>query len=154
MARRYLDEFDKGAHSVYLLYGHLVFVTKYRQDILDAKASARVIGIFRLLGKKHGVILEEAKGETDHIHFLIRYKPTTNISQFICSVKSMTSRILKAENLVRTNSDKGAVWSPSYCLLSTGGAPIDIIRKYIENQGKKKKNEKPAERAFHYSNGD
>lgn len=138
MARRYLNEFDSGAHSKYLMYGHLVIVTKYRRPMLyDESVRTRVIGLFRVLGKKYDVIVEQAKGEEDHIHFLLRYKPTTNIPKYIGVCKSMSSRILKEEfPEIEGYSRKGALWSASYCLLSTGGAPIDIIRQYIENQGK------------------
>lgn len=137
MARRYLREFDSGAHSKYLLYSHLVIVTKYRDAILDEAIRERVIGIFRVLGKRYDVKIEQAKGEPDHIHFLLNYKPTTDLPKYIGSCKSMSSRLIKEEFNLSIRSSKGALWSPSYCLLTTGGAPIDVIRRYIERQGKK-----------------
>lgn len=138
MSRRYLAEFDAGAHSKYLMYAHLVIVTKYRDKILNEKINLRVIGIFNVMGKKYGVIIDEAKGEDDHIHFLLNFKPTTDITKYIGVCKSMSSRLVKEEFELSVRSRKGSLWSPSYCLLTTGGAPIDIIKKYIENQGRKK----------------
>lgn len=137
MARRFLEDFDNGAHSKYLLYYHLVIVTKYRQKILDFPAIRSVIAIFKNLGKRYGVTVETSQGEADHIHFLITAKPTADLPKYIGVCKSFASRILKDEG-VQTASKKGAIWSPSYCLLTTGGAPIDIIRRYIERQGVKK----------------
>lgn len=138
MARRYLSEFDKGAHNVHLLYFHLVIVTKYRQPILDEYARNRVICLFKVLGRRYNIYVEQAKGESDHIHFLLRTDTYTTLSKFVGASKSFTSRILKEEGY-RTTCKRGAIWSPSYCLLTTGGAPIDVIRRYIENQGKKRK---------------
>ena len=136
-ARRYLPEFDSGAHSKYLMYGHLVIVTKYRDKILTPAMRLRVAGIFRVLGKRHGVKVEASEGEADHIHFLLNYKPTTDLPKYIGSCKSMSSRLVKEEFDLTVRCRKGALWSPSYCLLTTGGAPIDVIRRYIERQGKK-----------------
>lgn len=146
MARRYLQEFDKGAHNVHLLYYHLVIVTKYRQKILDTSAINRVISIFKGIGNldEYNVVVEQAQGEPDHIHFLLRVNTSTRLSKFIGVCKSLSSRVLKEEGYLVTCSRSGAVWSPSYCLLTTGGAPIDVIRRYIEGQGKSKT---PAEKA-------
>lgn len=139
MARRYLKEFDAGAHSKYLMYAHLVIVTKYRDKILDEAVLTRVIGLFTVLGKKYDVKVEQAKGELDHVHFLLNYKPTSDLPKYIGVAKSMTSRVCKEEFALNVMSRKGALWSPSYCLLTTGGAPIDVIRRYIERQGKKRR---------------
>ena len=136
MSRRFLPEFDSGAHSKYLMYFHLVIVTKYRQKILDFFAVRSVIGIFKNLGKRYGVTVETSQGEEDHIHFLITAKPTSDLPKYIGVCKSFSSRVLKQEGL-RTRSKSGAIWSPSYCLLTTGGAPIDVIRQYIERQGRR-----------------
>lgn len=137
MARRYLPEFDAGCHSKYLMYAHLVIVTKYRDKILTDAIMTRVIGIFRVLGKRYGVKVESSQGEADHIHFLLNFKPTSDLPKYIGSCKSMSSRLIKEEFGLAVRNRKGALWSPSYCLLTTGGAPIDVIRRYIERQGKK-----------------
>lgn len=146
MARRYLQEFDSGCHNVHLLYYHLVIVTKYRQKILDTSAINRVISIFRGIGnlEKYNVAVEQAQGEPDHIHFLLRADTFSCLSKFVGVCKSLSSRVLKEEGYLVTRSRCGAVWSPSYCLLTTGGAPIDVIRRYIEKQGRRKA---PAEKA-------
>ena len=137
MARRYLPEFDSGSHSKFLMYAHLVIVTKYRDKILTDAIRTRVIGIFRVLGKRYGVKVESAQGEVDHIHFLLNYRPTSDLPKYIGSCKSMSSRLVKEEFDLTVRCRRGALWSPSYCLLTTGGAPIDVIRRYIERQGQK-----------------
>lgn len=134
MAKRYLEDFSSGAHSRHLLYFHLVIVTKYRQKVLTHTDIRDTVVVFKNAGKKYGVCIENAEGEADHIHFLLSASPTTDLPKYICVAKSFSSRILK-EGGLETQARSGAVWSPSYCLLTTGGAPIDVIRRYIERQG-------------------
>lgn len=140
MARRYLEEFDKGSHSVYLLYYHLVVVTKYRAKVLREPVRDRIRHIFEFIGQKYGVTLGEFGGAEDHLHFLITAKPTTDLSAFIKAFKSYSSRKIKEDFMIDVNVQEGGIntslWSPGYCLLTTGGAPIDVIKRYIENQGK------------------
>lgn len=64
--------------------------------------------------------------------------PNSEISKFINAYKSASSRLLKKEfPQIRQKLWKECFWSQSFCLLTTGGAPIEVIRKYIESQGEK-----------------
>lgn len=136
MARRYLEEFDSGAHSKYLLYYHLVCVTKYRRKVINESILPFIVRALRDVGKAHGVGIEQFSAEADHIHVMITAKPTTNLVKFIQSFKSASSRnVFQASPSLKQVLYGGHFWSPSYCLLTTGGAPIDIIRAYIEHQG-------------------
>ena len=63
--------------------------------------------------------------------------PNTEISKFINAYKSASSRLIKKEfPVIRKQLWKEYFWSRSFCLITTGGVPIDVIKKYIENQGK------------------
>ena len=74
----------------------------------------------------------------DHVHVLFRAQPKSELSKFINAYKSASSRLLKQEYpQIRQKLWKEYFWSRSFCLLTTGGAPIEMIRKYIENQGEK-----------------
>jgi putative transposase len=69
---------------------------------------------------------------------LFRGSPNTNISKFINAYKSASSRLIKKEfPSIKKQLWKEYFWSKSYCLITTGGAPIDIVKEYIENQGMK-----------------
>jgi putative transposase len=69
---------------------------------------------------------------------MFRAQPKTEISKFINAYKSASSRLLKKEYpKIREKLWKGAFWSQSFCLLTTGGAPVETIRAYIESQGEK-----------------
>ena len=72
------------------------------------------------------------------LHVLFRAQPKSELSKFINAYKSASSRLLKQEfPQIRQKLWKEYFWSRSFCLLTTGGAPIEVIRKYIENQGRK-----------------
>ena len=75
----------------------------------------------------------------DHVHVMFRAQPTTELSKFINAYKSSSSRLLKKEYPeIREKLWKEAFWSQSFCLLTAGGAPAEVIRQYIETQGEKK----------------
>ena len=83
----------------------------------------------REIGAIHGVQVQEFNGEADHIHFLLRSKPNTTMSAFINSLKSATSRVLKRlYPEIRKKLWKEQFWSNSYCLITVGGAPLEVVK--------------------------
>ncbi len=134
-----MRELDHNQHSVYMLYYHLIMVVKYRRRVIDQDISLRGKEIFERIGAGYGITLEEWNHDVDHVHVMFRARPSSEISKFINAYKSASSRLLKKEYPeIRGKLWKEAFWSQSYCLLTTGGAPIDVIRKYIESQGEKR----------------
>jgi len=126
--------FDTNKHSVFLLHYHLVLVTKYRMKVITDSISKRLEEIFKRVGKKHYVILEKWGAEKDHVYILFRARPSTHLSRFINAYKNASSRLIKKEfPEIRQKLWKGYFWSRSYCLLTTGGAPIEVIKKYLES---------------------
>lgn len=124
-----------GRHCVFNMHAHLVFVTKYRKRIFSKKILKRLSEIFSSVCNDFESTLEEVKGEKDHVHLLITYPPKVSISKLVNSLKGVSSRRLREEfpELWRYYW-KGQFWSPSYFAGSCGGAPLDVIQKYIENQ--------------------
>ena len=138
MGTEIMREMDNNAHSVFLLYYHLIMVTKYRRKVIDDDISARGKEIFEYIAPNYGIILEEWNHDKDHVHVMFRAQPKTAISKFINAYKSASSRLLKKEYPeIREKLWKGAFWSQSFCLLTAGGAPAELIRRYIESQGEK-----------------
>ena len=122
-----MREMDNNAHSVFLLYYHLIMVTKYRRKVINDDISARGKEIFEYIAPNYGITLEEWNHGKDHVHVMFRAQP-----------KSASSRLLKKEYPeIREKLWKGAFWSQSFCLLTAGGAPVEVIREYIESQGEK-----------------
>lgn len=76
--------------------------------------------------------------DEDHVHIMFKAQPNSELSKFINAYKSASSRLLKKENsAIRKKLWNEFFWSRSYCLLTTGGAPVEVIKKYIESQGEK-----------------
>ena len=131
-------ELDNNAHSVFLMHYHLVLVVKYRRKVFDDHISDRAKEIFEYISPKYNITLQERNYDKDHVHILFKAHPNTEISKFINTYKSASSRLLKKEfPQIRQKLWKEYFWSQSFCLLTTGGAPIEVIRKYIESQGEK-----------------
>ena len=126
-------------HSVFSLNYHLVLVVKYRKKVIDNKISNSLKAIFEYIAPKYNIILEEWNHDKDHIHLLFRANPNSEISKFINAYKSASSRLIKKEfPAIRKELWKEYFWSRSFFLITTGGAPIDVVRKYIEEQGMKR----------------
>lgn len=127
---------DTNNHSVFLLNYHLILCVKYRRPVIDEAISERLESIFRRIAPDYNILPMSWNHDVDHIHVLFRGQPNTEISKFINAYKSASSRLIKKEfPSVKELLWKGAFWSQSYCLLSTGGAPVHVIRDYIETQG-------------------
>lgn len=133
-----MEKLDNNAHSVYLLHYHLIMVVKYRRRVIDDTISQRARDIFEYIAPSYGITLEEWNHDIDHVHVMFRAQPKSELSKFINAYKSASSRLLKKEYpAIREKLWKEAFWSQSFCLLSTGGAPVEVIRRYIESQGEK-----------------
>lgn len=131
-------ELESNNHSVFLMHYHLVLVVKYRRRVITDAVSDRAREIFERIAPTYGITLEEWNHDVDHVHMLFRAQPKTELSKFICAYKSASSRLLKKEfHEIRRKLWKEYFWSRSFCLLTTGGAPIEVIRRYIESQGQK-----------------
>ena len=123
-------------HSVFSIHFHLILVVKYRRKVINDEISERLKGIFRSIEGNYNIALEEWNHDIDHVHILFRSEPNSNISKFINAYKSASSRLIKKEYpSIRSRLYKEAFWSQSFCLISTGGANIETIKKYIESQG-------------------
>ena len=123
-------------HSVFSIHFHLILVVKYRKQVIDEKISERLKEIFEYIQDNYNIVLEEWNHDFDHAHVLFRSEPNSNISKFINAYKSASSRLIKKEYpSIKSRLYKEAFWSQSFCLISTGEANIETIKKYIESQG-------------------
>ena len=123
-------------HSVFAMHYHLVMVVKYRRRAIDDAISERLREMFSSIGEPYKVTVEEWRHDADHVHVLFRAEPKSELSRFINAYKSTSSRIIKKEfPEIKKLLWKEMFWSRSFCLLTTGGAPADIISEYIRSQG-------------------
>ncbi len=130
----------RGRSCVFLLHVHLVFVAKYRRCIFTKSILVDLGKIFQNVCEKFGATLVEFEGEKDHVHLLVNYAPTTSVSKLVNSLKGVSSRMIRKKGYptVKEYLWGNALWSPSYFAGSCGGAPISVIRQYIEQQNSPK----------------
>lgn len=118
------------------LHVHLVFVTKYRQGVFDDDMLRFCEQVMRKVCGDFEAVLREFNGEADHVHLLIEYPPKVSVSALVNSLKGASARRLRSEYTGKVNRARmnGHFWSPSYFAASCGGAPLSIIKQYIEQQ--------------------
>ncbi|ACQ51306.1 IS200/IS605 family transposase (plasmid) [Clostridium botulinum] len=131
-----IKSLNSNNHSVFKLNYHLVLVIKYRRSVIDNDISNRLKEIFMYISPKYNIVLVEWNHDKNHVHVLFSAHPNSELSKFINAYKSASSRLIKKEfPQIRKQLWKEYFWSRSYCLLTSGGAPIEIIKQYIKNQG-------------------
>ena len=124
-----------GRHCVFKMHVHLVFVSKYRRKVFDGDAIDRMRRMFAKVCEDMEASLVEMDGEDNHVHLLVEYPPKLAVSVLVNSLKGVSSRLLRKERPdLRKRYWKNVLWSPSYFASSCGGAPIGIIKQYIEQQ--------------------
>jgi len=131
-----VNEIRRGRHCVFLLHVHLVFVTKYRRVVFTKQILDDLQDIFSSVCADFEAELVEFDGEDDHVHLLVNYAPKVAVSALVNSLKGVSSRMIRKKNYptIRKKLWGDALWSPSYFAGSCGGAPIEILRQYIEQQ--------------------
>lgn len=138
------NDIRTGRHCVFAMHVHLVFLTKYRKDVLTQPMLESLEGLFRKVCTDFEAQMVEFNGEDDHVHLLVNYPPKVAVSGLVNSLKGASSRVLRNQfPELKKQLWKGALWSPSYFSGSCGGAPIEVIRQYIENQDSPKKPGRP-----------
>ena len=124
-------------HCAFSLHYHLVIVTKYRRMVITKKMLERLNQIFNETLQLWGCKLIEFNGEPDHVHLLFEATPVMQLSKLINNLKTVSSRLIRRDfkaEVTRIYLRKPVFWHRSYCIISAGGAPIETLRRYIEEQ--------------------
>jgi putative transposase len=128
-------------NCVHLLNFHLIFVVKYRKKLLiryGEKVKSLLLESAKQSKKFH---IEKLEVDQDHVHMLIQMHPTETISNIVKRLKSYTTYHLwqfDEENLTNQFWKEKMFWSKSYFVRSVGEVDIDVVKKYIDEQGKTK----------------
>ncbi len=128
---------DRNCHSLYNLQYHLILVTKYRKKCINEAVFSILKDQIAKVLKMNGACLEEINYEPDHVHILLSAPPQACLAKLINSIKTTTSRRIRKEmpDYIKVFYWKPLFWSRSYMILSSGGAPIEVIKQYIQEQG-------------------
>ena len=127
-----------GRHCVFVLHAHLVFVTKFRHRVFTDQHLTRLEEIMRAVCADFECDLVEFTGEGEHVHLLVNFPPKVALSKLVNSLKGVSSRRMRQEfpDLVPHYYQANRLWSASYFAGSVDGAPLTVLRQYIEQQNR------------------
>ena len=131
-----IDDIRSGGHCIFMMQIHLVFVTKHCRGVLAKETLDELRLIFASACVDFEADLVGFDGEDDRVHLLVNYPPKVAVSKLVNSLKGISSLLIRKKNYpsIKKRLWGGALWSPGYFTGSCGGAPIAVIRKYIEQQ--------------------
>jgi putative transposase len=123
-------------HCVFSLHYHLVLVTKHRRKVISNEMLDRLGEIFDETLRRWECSLIEFNAEQDHVHLLFRGNPNLRLSTLVNNLKTVSSRLIRRDfkGSISRVYRKPVFWHRSYCIMTSGGAPIEVLKKYIEDQ--------------------
>jgi len=126
-------QFKSNNHVVYSCKYHVVFCPKYRRKVLVHGIDNRLAEIIRELAHELRCEVWELEIMPDHVHLLCEVAPQFGVHRFVKQVKGRSSRLLRQE-FPQLKKRLPTLWTHSYFVASVGGAPLAMIKQYIENQ--------------------
>ncbi|MHB8294567.1 MAG: IS200/IS605 family transposase [Acidimicrobiales bacterium] len=133
MAQR---NFHSGRHVVYELHAHVILVPKYRRKVMTNRVTAELRSSFEEVCSRYDATLDAFETDVDHAHLLITYPPKVALSTLVMSLKTISSHRVRQHQWPEVARALWGehFWSPSYCVVSAGGAPLEVLKAYVENQ--------------------
>jgi putative transposase len=120
-------------HVTYDCHYHVVWCPKYRRKVLVNGADVRLKQIIAEVCQEHDAIVEEVEVMPDHVHLLVSVDPQLGIHRLVRLIKGRSSRFLRQE-FPRLKTRLPTLWTNSYFVSTTGGAPLELVKQYIEGQ--------------------
>ena len=130
------NSLNKARGCVYRLSVHIVFVTKYRRKVITKEILDDLERIFKRLCENQKCQLTDFNAELDHCHLLVEMYPDVAPSRLVNTLKTVSSRLIRRDYKEHLDKfyRKPVFWTGAYCVISTGGAPLEIVKQYIESQ--------------------
>jgi putative transposase len=123
-------------HSVAMLHAHLIFCTKYRRQVLTPRVFEALRRSVAQTAHALGLVVEAIEADQDHVHVLFAFPPNLALSTITQRIKGASSRFIRQQRFpdVLKKLWGRHLWAPSYCVVSCGGAPLDVVKRYVDNQ--------------------
>ncbi|MFD0287945.1 IS200/IS605 family transposase [Streptomyces lutosisoli] len=133
-----MQKMRTGRHCVFVMHVHLVFVTKFRHNVFTDDHLVRMEEIMRSVCADFECELVEFNGADNHVHLLVNFPPKVAVTKLVNSLKGVSSRRLRQgfPDLVRHYWRANKLWSGSYFADTVDGAPLSVVKQYIEQQNR------------------
>ena len=133
------EYYKHSSHATYNLTGHVVWITKYRRRVIDAKMKKRLETIIRWVCKENYIQVIVLGFEKDHVHCLLSFPITSDIPDVIRRIKGRTSKVIREEfseylKEYYKGRWKQHLWAVWYFFCSVGKVDMDIVQRYVEQQ--------------------
>lgn len=128
-----MRQFKSNNNVVFDCKYHIIWCTKYRRKLINPLVEQRLKQIISAVAKERNAEILEMEADQDHLHLLVFVDPQYGIHRLVKQMKGRSSRILRQE-FPHTKSRVPTLWTNSYCCITVGGAPLAVIKQYIESQ--------------------
>ena len=126
-------DYKSNANIVYSCKYHVVWCPKYRRRVLEGSVEMELKAIIRQVANERHAEIIELEVMSDHVHLLIEVDPQYGIHRLVKQIKGRSSRILRSK-YEHLRSRIPTLWTNSYFVSTVGGAPLQVIKQYIESQ--------------------
>lgn len=126
-------KYKSNSNIVYSCKYHVVWCPKYRRKVLVGEVEARLKEIVKEVCAELDCELIEVECDRDHIHLLVEVDPQFGIHKLVKRIKGRSSRLLRQE-FQHLRTKLPTLWTNSYFVSTVGGAPLEIVKQYVQNQ--------------------
>ncbi len=129
-------KYRRSHRSVFNLTVHMVFVTKYRRQVINAEMLQELEQVFKSVLKAWNCQLIEFNGEKDHVHLIVSFPPQKRLSDLVGNLKATASKAMwkKFESILSKVYYKKVFWTASYFIASCGGVTLEQLKQYVQDQ--------------------
>jgi putative transposase len=130
------DDWRSGRHVVYQLHAHIVLTPKYRKKVMTKRVTEDLRASFEEVCGRYEATLDEFETDAGHAHLLVTYPPKVALSTLVMSLKTISSYRVRQHRWPEVQKALWGThfWSPSYAVVSCGGAPLEHVKEYIRSQ--------------------
>jgi len=128
-----MEEMRSNHNVTYVCHYHVVWCPKYRRKVLVNGVDVRLKQILHEVCQEHDAVIEGLEVMPDHVHLLVNVNPQFGIHRLVRLLKGRSSRVLRQE-FPRLKTRLPTLWTNSYFVSTTGGAPLELVKRYIEGQ--------------------
>lgn len=128
-----MDKYRSNNNVVYSCKYHVIWCPKYRRSVLVGDVADRLKQVMIDTVKETTGEIIEMEIMPDHVHLLVEVDPQYGIHRLVKRIKGLSSRLLRLE-FPKLRSRLPTLWTNSYFVSTVGGAPLAVIKQYIENQ--------------------